>query len=68
MDWFLSITTCIVLWVMGSKNKWGPVLGVVNQGLWAVYAIRTEQEGLLLGLTIIALVYARNAWKWWREE
>ena len=43
MDWLLSLTSCMMLWLMGNKSKWGPIIGLGNQALWVVYAVHIEQ-------------------------
>lgn len=65
MAWILSLTTCIMLWFMGSKNKWGPIIGILNQILWYIYAIHLKEWGLLVGITAFTVIHIRNAWKWW---
>lgn len=65
MDWLLSLTSCVMLWLMGSKSKWGPIVGLANQTLWYIYAVRLEQWGLLLGITAFTIIHVRNAWRWW---
>lgn len=64
MDWILSITSCFMLWLMGSKSKWGPRVGIANQALWFVYAIGLKEWGLLLGVTAYTVIHVRNCWKW----
>lgn len=67
MDWILSITSIIMLWLMGNKTAWGPVVGLFNQVLWFAYATYTEQYGLLLGVIVFFFVHIRNFRKWRRE-
>lgn len=68
MDWLLSLTSCVMLWLMGSGSKWGPVVGIANQALWYAYAVRLREWGLLPGITAFTIIHARNAWRWWREQ
>lgn len=53
-----------MLWKMGSKSKWGPRIGILNQVLWVVYAIWLEQWGLLPGIGFYTLVHIRNLIRW----
>jgi len=55
-----------MLWLMGSKNKWGPIVGLVNQVLWFIYAIQLEEWGLLVGITAFTVIHFRNARGWWK--
>jgi len=68
MAWILSGTTCVMLWLMGSKSKWGPIIGIANQALWYIYAIRLGEWGLLVGITAFTIIHIRNARGWWRNE
>jgi hypothetical protein len=53
-----------MLWLMGNKSKWGPRIGLANQVLWMIYAVYTEQWGLVPGIIIYAVVHVRNMAKW----
>ena len=64
MDWILSITSFTMLWLMGNKSKWGPRLGIANQILWVIYALKIEQYGLLPGVVGYTVVHIRNLIKW----
>jgi len=64
LSWVLSVTSAIMLWLMGSKSKWGPRLGLMNQVLWLVYAILLRQWGLIPGVLLYTIVHLRNLVKW----
>ena len=68
MDWLLSGLAIISLWLIGDKNLWGFVVGLVTQVFWFYYAYTTEQFGLIPGVIIYTLVYLRNLWKWTEGE
>jgi len=67
MSWILSITSVIMLWLMGNKNKYAPFVGIGNQVLWVIYVLMTKQHGLLLGVVMYLVVHIRNAMKWRNE-
>ena len=67
MSWVLSVTSVLMLWLMGKKSKWGPRLGLANQILWVVYVLTTDQYGLLAGVIAYAVIHAINIWKWERQ-
>jgi len=67
VDWIISLTSCFMLWLMGNKSIWGPVVGIANQGLWIFYVIWTSQWGLMLGVILYTFVHLRNLMKWWRK-
>lgn len=68
MDWFLSFTTGVSLWLMGNKTIWGPISGLVNGVLWVIYALIIHQYGLILGTVIVSSVHVRNLILWRRQN
>ena len=64
LSWVLSATSAIMLWQMGNKSKWGPRLGIANQVVWIVYAVGTQQWGLIPGVLIYTAVHVRNLIRW----
>lgn len=48
----------------GRRNAWGWALSFTTQGMWAAYAINTQQWGFLPGTLGYALIYARNFLRW----
>lgn len=67
LDWVLSGTSFVMLWLMGNKNSYAPMVGIFNQVLWIVYVVHTEHWGLLPGVLGYTLIHIRNAIKWRRE-
>lgn len=67
MDWVLSLTSCLMIWWMGNKSKWGPRIGLFNQTLWIYYTISTRQYGLLPGVFAYTLIQIRNCILWERS-
>ena len=67
MAWILSITSFVMMWLMGNKNRWGPRLGVANQVLWIIWAISIEEWGLLPGVVGYTFIHIRNLIKWESE-
>lgn len=67
--WSLAVSgaSIFILWLMGNKNKWAPVLGILGQVVWYIYAIQDRQYGLLIGITGYTIVHVRNSIKWWKE-
>jgi nicotinamide riboside transporter PnuC len=56
------------LYLTGKKLKSGWVVGLVNSGLWIIYAITTNQLGFLLSAFVFIWVQAKNWLKWKAEE
>ena len=67
LQWVLSATSAVMLWLMGNKSPWGPRLGLLNQVIWIVYVVATKQWGLLPGVLIYTVIHARNVAKWINE-
>lgn len=66
-SWCLAPFGLLGMWVVGQRRRWGWVLSLITQCLWAGYAVGTAQYGFLLGTTAYAGVYLRN-WLRWRTE
>lgn len=66
LSWVLSATSGLMLWLMGNKSKLGPRIGIANQVLWIIYAVWTEQWGLLPGVLAYTVIHVRNAIRWGR--
>lgn len=67
MDWILSVTTLIGLWLVGNKDNRGNIILVVNQGLWAWFAVSTNNKGLLPLVIALFFLYSRNCYRWYGE-
>lgn len=67
MQWILSICSVVMLWMMGNKYKYAPLIGIVVQVLWIFYAISLKQYGLLIGVITYMFVHMRNAYLWLRK-
>jgi hypothetical protein len=53
-----------MLWMMGNKSKYAPLIGIACQILWAIYAIWLQQYGLLISAFAYTGVHIRNYIKW----
>jgi len=56
-----------MLWLMGRKVRWAPLLGIGNQVLWMIYIVTTEQWGLMPGVIAYTIIHIINARRWMRE-
>jgi hypothetical protein len=65
--WFLSGVGILFLWLMGNKSKWGPIIGLMNQLMWTIYAIGIKEWGLLPVTIIPVFIHIRNLQKWQKE-
>lgn len=65
-SWCLAPFGLLGMYVVGQKKRWGWVLSMTTQSLWAFYAIGTGQYGFLIGTLSYFAVYLRN-WLHWRR-
>ena len=68
-SWLLSATSVLMLWMMGNKSNWGPIVGIANQFLWLYYIlfILQGQYGLIIGTVAFTIVHIRNLILWKRS-
>jgi hypothetical protein len=48
----------------GRRNAWGWAISFTTQGMWAAYAINTQQWGFLPGTLGYAVIYLTNFLRW----
>lgn len=65
-SWCLAPFGLLGMYVVGLKKRWGWVLSMTTQALWATYAIGTGQYGFLIGTVSYFAVYLKN-WLGWRR-
>lgn len=58
----------ISLILTGKKLKSGWVVGLINSGLWVIYALTTNQPGFLISSAVFITVQARNWFAWDKAE
>ena len=64
LQWTLSLMSMIMIYQMGNKWKYAPLLGIFNQVLWIVYVLSTKQFGLMLGVIGYTVIHIINTYKW----
>jgi len=68
IEWTTSILTIAVFYLMGNKWKYAPLLGIITQIFWTIFAIQNQAWGILLATVFILGVHIRNSYKWIRRE
>lgn len=63
-SWLLMAIGVLGLWLAGSHNKLGWMIGLSAQILWLIYALVTEQYGFIISAFAYGFVYLRNFNKW----
>lgn len=68
MDWVVTIVGVIGFRLAGKKVWWAWYVNILNQILWAIFAITTQQWGFLLGIPLYMYVFVKNAYEWTKER
>ncbi|MFD7835555.1 hypothetical protein [Streptomyces sp. NPDC059761] len=63
-SYLLTLVGAIGLYTAGRARRMGWLIGFCAQGLWAAYAVATDQPGFLISAFIYAYVYALNYRAW----
>jgi hypothetical protein len=66
-SWTLAALGVTGIYFVGKKTIWGWLLLCVNEGLWIVYAVITEQYGFIFAAIAYASVYIRS-YLHWRQD
>lgn len=67
MGYFLSVLSIGMIYAMGCKWKYAPILGIIAQVFWVYFVIETCQYGLLIGVIGYLIVHIINAYKWLKK-
>ena len=66
IQFVLAICGLTALWMATGKNaesrRWAPIVGLLGQPAWMIFAIQSDAWGLLLLSGAYTGVYARAAW------
>jgi hypothetical protein len=66
--WYWSVLLAgfglIGLYLAGRNNYWGWALGLLDEALWVVYAVHTQQWAFCLSAMAYGWVYLRNLRAW----
>lgn len=64
LPWGLSVATLAMNWAVGSRIKGAWAFGVVLQCAWLAWIIVTSTWGFLPMNLGLAIIFARNHYKW----
>ncbi|ASM62342.1 hypothetical protein SEA_NIGHTMARE_66 [Arthrobacter phage Nightmare] len=68
LTWVMSLVGFIGFIFVGQKKWWGWYINLVCQILWATYALVTGQLAFLAFAAAYFVIFARNAFKWTKDE
>ncbi len=68
-SWLLTFTGVTTFFLAGKKVWWAWHVGLfVNQPIWLIYGILSDQWGFIASTLFYTAVYSKNAWKWTKEH
>ena len=56
------------IFFVGRKTIWGWLVLLVNECLWIIYAVTTEQYGFIFAAIAYAVVYIKSYMLWRQED
>jgi len=68
LPWLLSAITIWQTWLTGNRHTAAWFVGLVNQALWLGWIVQTEMWGFLPMNIALWIVFARNHFKWNKEQ
>ena len=68
MPWLLSAITIYMTVLAGSKKKNAWLFGLINQALWLVWIVFSQNWGLIPMNIALWIVYTRNHIEWNKAE
>jgi hypothetical protein len=68
LEWTTSIITVIWMWLIGTKWKYAPVLGIIVELLWVVLCLLIRKWGLFACTFVLLIINIRNAYLWAKED
>ena len=69
LSYIAALITCLGIYLVGKKNKYGFIVLCCNESLWAYIAITTpEVRGLLLIVGVAVVIHYKSFRKWCEDE
>lgn len=66
--WVCSIITIVVLFLTMRKVWYAPILGVLSEIPWIIFAFKVNAKPLLVCCLVFAIIYTSNIKKWYEER
>jgi len=66
-SWALSCLGGFGIYLAGKKDWRGWAIGIVNEILWLVYAVITNQYGFIFGSVLYSTILINNLYGWLQE-
>jgi hypothetical protein len=67
-SWVLAAIGVTGIFLVGRKTIWGWLVLFLNEVLWTIYAVTTEQYGFIFAAIAYGIVYVRSFLHWRSTE
>jgi hypothetical protein len=67
-SWILAAIGVTGIFFVGRKTVWGWLVLLLNECLWFIYAIVTEQYGFIFAAIAYATVYLKSYLHWRKDK
>jgi hypothetical protein len=67
-SWLLALIGASGTLLIGKKNSTGWVVLFINEVLWTVYSIITQQYGFIVAVVMYSIVYIKSFVEWKEED
>ena len=66
-SWILAAIGVAGIFLVGRKTIWGWLILLVNECLWIIYAISTDQYGFIVAAVAYGIVYIKSFILWRKD-
>lgn len=66
-SWVLAFIGVTGIFLVGRKIIWGWIVLCVNEALWIVYALTTDQYGFIFAAIAYGIVYVKSLLHWQKD-
>jgi hypothetical protein len=63
-SWGLTVVGIAGIFLVGQKTIWGWWVLLLNESLWVIYALNTEQYGFIVAAIAYGVVYVKSYLGW----
>lgn len=67
-SWVLAAIGVSGIFLVGRKTIWGWMVLLLNECIWIVYAITTQQYGFIVAAVAYGIVYVKSFLQWNKDE
>lgn len=67
-SWVLATIGVTGIFFVGRKTIWGWLVLLLNECLWIVYALATDQHGFIFAAIAYGIVYIKSFMHWQKDN